>query len=519
MDNSKLSIGNANERFLDNQGLSVRLYFTERYQRIMKQLGEVFSKLEIESANDFLTTIVPLEPLRDKKNSFEGVNQKYNETFDGSLMRHGIYYDCEFTNINFEGTVGNNTVLRSCKLNNCTFGNSNFIYSDFSNSELTITSHSNRYDYSDFSYASIKNSKLDASSFRECYFQNSRIENSKIYQCELTNSTFKKCFLKKLDLSSASLDYSEFYNTEFYDVILPFFGILNVVTGFEQIATQKDVLFKPASSDYIVKSDEYVENIRLLKPIFFSENNFLALANIYAYDGEIENTYATIFHGLEYACKEKEFSLIRQLCRFASINNYFNLNQLKSFYEFLENNIDVKQLDYVTYRNYLNELYIAKRLLIDCPFNRDIIEIKLKTYFKYSDSAKLAETYRIINTTIERYAPDSNNHIIVRHNSPVDITLIVSDNIYVLYLVFFALQLILCKSFNGIEKIQNLIKNRHEIKLQKLEEEIKKLEIEKLKKELDNPQTSNTILLQNDFNNISYLVRTINDLPNELRRS
>ncbi len=484
----------------------------------MKQLGEVFSKLEIESANDFLTTIVPLEPLRDEKNSFEGVGQKYDQAFNGSLMRHGKYSDCEFEDVKFVGTVGNNTILRNCKLHNCTFENANFIYSDFSHSELSITSHSNRFDFGDFSQARIINSEMEASTFRECYFQNSKIEKSGFNQCEFTNSTFKNCSFKKLDLSMVSLDFCEFYKPVFCDVILPFFGILNIVNGFEQIVTQKEVLFKPASSDYLVKSDDYIDNIRLLKPIFFCEHNFLALANIYAFDGETENTYATIFHGLEYACKEKNFSLIRQLCRFASINNYFNLNQLKSFYEFLENNIDVKQLEYVEYRNYLNELYIAKSLLIDCPFNRDIIEVKVKTNFNHSDVAKLAETFRVINTTIEKYAPDSNNHIVVRHNSPVDITLVISDNIYVLYLVFLALQLIFSKSFNGIEKIQSIIKNRHEIKLQKLEEQLKKLEIEKLKNELDNSKNHNSILLPSDFNNISYIVKTANDLPNELRR-
>ena len=157
-------------------------------------------------------------------------------------------------------------------------------------------------------------------------------------------------------------------------------------------------------------------------------------------------------------------------------------------------------------------------LNIDCPFNRDIIEVKVKTNFNHSDVAKLAETFRVINTTIEKYAPDSNNHIVVRHNSPVDITLVISDNIYVLYLVFLALQLIFSKSFNGIEKIQSIIKNRHEIKLQKLEEQLKKLEIEKLKNELDNSKNHNSILLPSDFNNISYIVKTANDLPNELRR-
>lgn len=483
----------------------------------MKQLGEVFSKLEIASAADFLKTIVPLEPLREAENSFQGNNQIYDETFKGSLMRHGAYYKCGFTNVAFEGTIGNNSIFRNSEFTDCRFKNANFIYSDFSNSNMEINSHSSRYDFSDFTGTTIFNSTIAGTSFRECYFRNSILETSKIIQCDFTNSTFCNCYFKDIDFSATTLDFSEFVDSRCQDVIFPFFGILNLVKGFEQIIEQEAVSFKPVSSDYTVKSEKYIEDIRLLKPVFYCEKNFLALANIYAYDGEIENTYYIILNGLEYACKQKDFSLIRHLCKFASVNKYFNLKQLKSFYDFLESSINVQQLQYVEYRNYLNELSIAKSLLIDFPFDRDTIEINLKTYFDYSDVDKLTETFNIINSTLEQYAPDSSNLITIRHNSPIDITITVSDNIYTLILVFMALELVFSKSCNGIEKIQNILKNQREIKLQKLEMTLKKLEIEKFKSEQEKQQESHRILLPDDFKNISYIVKTINDLPTELR--
>ena len=223
------------------------------------------------------------------------------------------------------------------------------------------------------------------------------MEACKINQCNFSNSIFSNCSFKDVDLSITTLDFSEITDSKFHNVTLPFFGILNLVNGFEQIVEQEAVLFKPVSSDYIVKSEKYVEDIRLLKPVFYYEKSFLALANIYAYDGEIENTYYTILDGLAYACMKKDFSLIRHLCKFASVNKFFNLKQLKSFYDFLESNVNVQQLQYVEYRNYLNELSIAKSLLIDCPFNRDIIEINLKTNFDYNDADKLAETLMTYN--------------------------------------------------------------------------------------------------------------------------
>lgn len=484
----------------------------------MTQLGETFSKLELKSASDLLNTIVPNEPLRDSENSFEGNHRIYNSAFDGSLMRHGLYNHCQFLNVNFCGTVGNNSVFKNSRLNNCNIKNSNFTYSNFTNSELEINSISTTYDFSDCSGVTISKSVLEASSFKECYFSNSKIQDSEICNCEFSKSTFYNCFFGEIDLSVSTLDYSEFVNPVFHNVILPFFGLLNLVSGFNQIVNQENVYFKPASSGYVVSSEEYIENIRMLKPVFFYENNFLALANIYAYDGEIENSYTAILNGLKNACETLNFSLIRHLCRFASLNHYFHANQLKKFYELLEENLNIEKLGYVEYRNYLNELYLAKNMLIDCPFNRDIIEIELKTNFSYHNAEKLAETFRIINTTIDQYAPDSNNHITVRHNSPPDITIILSDNIYVLYLTFIAFQLIFCKSLNGIEKLQNVIKTRHEIRLQKLEEEMKKLEIEKLKSEIGKKEETHSILLPSDFDNITYIIKTAADFPKELRK-
>ena len=51
--------------------------------------------------------------LRTEENSFEATNQNFDESFKGSLMRHGIYNNCGFTNVNFEGTIGNNSIFKN----------------------------------------------------------------------------------------------------------------------------------------------------------------------------------------------------------------------------------------------------------------------------------------------------------------------------------------------------------------------------------------------------------------------
>uniref|UniRef100_UPI0040570416 pentapeptide repeat-containing protein n=1 Tax=Agathobacter sp. TaxID=2021311 RepID=UPI0040570416 len=485
----------------------------------MYKLGEVFSKLELQSACNLLNTIVPLEPLRDETHSFKGNGKKYGNEFNGSLMRTGMYYDCIFADVNFYGTAGNNSVFDYCNLENCKIIDANFKYSKFTNSELSIHSEASTYDYSDFSDATVSQSSLDSSSFTECYFNNTTFKDFIIKNCEFKSSLFINCTFANIDFSMATFDYAEFDNSIFDNVTLPFFGILNLIRGFDIIVNQKNIFFKAASSNYVVSSYEYINIIRQLKPVFFYENNFLALANIYTYDGEIQNAYASILNGLEVSCKTKNFSMIHHLCRFASLNNYFTSKQLKEFYKFIEENLNVYKLGYVEYHNYLNELYLAKKLLIDCPHNRDIMEINIQATFCYKDHKKLMETLRLIDLTLEEYAPNSTNHITIRHNSPPSITIILSDNIYILYLAFLALQLVLCKSLNGIEKIQNLIRNKNEIKLQKLDEELKKLEIQKKKLEIEQEsKESPSILLPRDFKEISYIVDANGNWPQELRK-
>ena len=66
----------------------------------MKALGEFFSNLELSSAIDMLDTITPLEPFKGKINSYEGSHQTYDSSFNGSMMKNGIYFDCKFQNVN-----------------------------------------------------------------------------------------------------------------------------------------------------------------------------------------------------------------------------------------------------------------------------------------------------------------------------------------------------------------------------------------------------------------------------------
>lgn len=189
---------------------------------IMKQLGEVFSKLELESASDLLNVIVPSEPLREEQNSFKGEDQTYSNEFDGSLMRYGVYNNCQFMDVDFSGTVGKNSAFVNSLLNNCSIVDANFTYSNFSNSKLVINSSSCTYDFSDFSGTTISKSTIKSSSFKDCYFCNSKISNSKIQHCEFTSSTFNNCLFEQLDLSMSTLDFSEIINPQFNNVTLPF---------------------------------------------------------------------------------------------------------------------------------------------------------------------------------------------------------------------------------------------------------------------------------------------------------
>lgn len=482
----------------------------------MEFLEKNFTDLELNSACDLLKSITPSEPFRSKDLLYTGQNEVYKDDFPGKLMRNGKYNSCTFENVTFDGTIGNSTRMTDCIIKDCFINNSNFIYSDFSNSCFNVNIKGGNFEYCDFFNTSFSNCDIKGTSFAGSYFHKANFSKTIIDSSNFSYSYLYYNKFSDLDLTSVSFNQAQFVHPQFDNVILPFFHILQISVGLEEILSQNNVCFKPVGSEYLVSTQEYINDIHMLMPIFFSENNFIAMANIYKYDGNQNLTKATILTGLRYAIEHLDFELLHSLCNFASLNSYFSPRILKEFYQYIEDNLDISKLSRVNYLKYINEIHLAKNILIDCPFDKTVMEIKLESTFDYKNISKLSQTINIINETLDEMSPDANTHISIRHNSPVELTIVLSDAYPAMLLGFAALGVIFMKGINVLDKIQKIIQNHQEIKSKKLDIKIKELELKEKEKKYNNNKS--TILIPSDFNSLSYTLTNPKEIHKDLLR-
>lgn len=487
-----------------------------------------FSAIEIDVASKLAQAIDP-ESIQTIA-QFDKCIQ--NETISKELLPHFLdtrrFDNCLFNVVSFLGQQANDTVFKDCKLQKCRFEKSNFRSSSFSGSELSLTGFANSFDFSDFSNASLHQVDFTGCSFSDAYFYKANISNSRFAYSEFVATTFSKTRLEQVDFSRSNLDFSEFDDVTISHVTFPYWGTLHVVKGLRDIIDGREICFSTPDGSHCVDSEKYLEEMRLMRAFLYQKKDFFALANLYIFDGETAKAYEAIMEGIKYACMQGLLKPLRFLCRMASINGFFTTKQLRNFYKEIENAIYNRSLTPIQYKNYAQELDMARRCLIDYPYSQDTISIAIQTSIPYTDYPKLSETIKMLNGLIAETAPLAISHIEIRHNSPVELLIQAAGEWGNLLLIVIAIWMTVDKSTALIERIQNIILNRKKM----VESEHVAAEMAQLKKKIDEMATSyqkpedtesekSTVSLlrpgMEDFERISYLLISKKEFPDELR--
>ena len=486
-----------------------------------------YSKIEIDTASDLLEQIDPdyLIASPNWDSGKEGI--KFDEHFSPNHTKDRIFFDCTFNSVNFLGTPARNIVLKKCILNNCNIKNSNFKYADFSGSKLNLNGDASSFDFSDFSDMTVYNSNFIGCSFSESYFYNAQIINSRFVHSEFEGSVFQHTYLKDSDLTQVTLDYSEFFQVNLSNVVLPYWSVLHITKGFSEIITSKETKFATPNGTHCVEQAQYIEELKLMIPYFYSTGDYLALVNIYLFEEKAEKAYDAVARGLIESVEYCRFRHMKHLCRMASLAQLFSKSQLHEFYDTIEEQIHKAQvsLSYMEYRNYLRELDSAKHLLIDSPFGKDSMHIVLRTNIPYNDYPKLSIALENINDIFNAYTPDIINHVEVRHNSPLEISIQISDTIINLVTVFVMIEFIFNKSTTYIERIQNIRLGRRELRkqerdnsyIEQLERRLNELEQHIAEQKGFPPKSSLILPGTNEYLQISYILSSTHSIPQELR--
>lgn len=437
------------------------------------------------------------------------------------------FFECGFSRVFFIGSDASNVIMRNCNLDRCQITNSNFKFSDFTKSRLYVSGIASSFDSSDFSDAEFNNADFEGCSFSESYFYQTNIRNSKFMQSEFIASTFRSSRFENVDLVHSNLDYAEFEEVIFSHVAFPYWSTLHITKGLSEIISSQEVYFSTLGGEHCISKEQYLEELLLLRPFFYYKKDFIALANLYILEGEHAKAYHAITEGIEFACKNGRLKLMRYLCRIASVNNFFTRKQMQTLYQLVEKALSNTELSPMQYKNFSQELDWAKRLLIDCPFDQDVIHITIKTSIPHTDYKKLSAALELVDTILETTSPAAVSHIEMRHNSPTEIAVQASGFMPYLLAFFILLDYIFNKSSVYIERIQNIILNYRRLKEDKPEpSEIKLLEkqlseltekIEAIEKQAENNNTDIILPGSEDFRCISYTLYTKKDIPKELR--
>lgn len=493
----------------------------------LPQERALFSSIEMDAAKKLAVEIDPNERhtvLSSTENPI--VDVSFSSEFSPATMQECFLARCTFNQVNFSGINSSHATLKDCRFNRCSFANSNFKASDFTGSILNFDASASSFDSSDFTNTTFINANLEGCSFSDSNFYNVHMLNSKIIHSEFVGTKFSKVYFNDLDMVKINLDYAEFEQVDFINVTLPYWGVLHVVKGLWEILSANSVNFSTIDGTHSVSKNKYIEEVSLLRPHFYQKRDFLALANLYVFDGEYEKAYYAILLGISDACKHGRLEQLKYLCRMASLNKFFSRVQLRKLYQQIEISIASATLSPVQYKNYLQELDSAKRLLIDQPFERDTISITIQTSIQNHEYEKFLQTQKIIDGILLETAPTAVSHIEVRHNSPLEIVIQVSENVWYLLTFFALIDFVFDKSTTYIERVQNIILNHKKIR-KNLEESDKITQLEKQVKEMQKaieqwekkvPANSPLILSGSDeFRRISYALYAKDTIPEELR--
>lgn len=487
----------------------------------------LFSPLEIDTAQRFAESIDPanLQEISMQTRPIEC------ETYcQGSLippMKGQAFYQCNFLQIPFEGIDASPALLKRCQIERGKIINSNFSSSNFSGSEFNISGLASSFNTSDFSETVVCDSEFKGCSFSESYFYCAKLLNCKFVHSEFVSAQFIQASLENCDLACSNLAYAEFKQSSFSQTVFPYWGTLHVVRGLPEILSGYKSTFSTPDGQHCVEKAQYMEELLLLRPFFCQKNDFLALANSHILVGESAKAYQAITMGMEYACNQGNLTLLRHLCRVASLNSFFSQPQMRELYNLIETALSEATLTPMQYRNYSQELYLARRLLIDSPFDQDTIKITIQTKIPCTAYDRISGAIKTIDCLLAAVAPETTSHIEIRHNSPVEFIIQIAGKLMDLIASFAALNQFFDKTSTYVERMQNIVihhkelkqKKKDQAKIEQLEKQVAELNgrIQQLEHQLVQNSASLALPGSDDFLRISYALFTKEYFPKELR--
>ena len=485
-----------------------------------------FSEVECISAEKILEEIASDGSEKSDEFSPYLKGENLDSQYNGSYVAHPHFTKCNFNGTKFIGINGIASNILDCRFKEAEFRDCGMAFSDFSETHFTENTVLNNCGCTDCSFlcAGFQDIFSEGSVFDRSFFINTSFENVTFRHCSFEDALFQNATIKCCDLIHANLEYASFHNSTAEDVNFPFWGILRAFGGIQLLQKFLDSTIQYTNGAKKLAAKHFLNLLPDLQAYFFKKRDYFILANINIFMGNQANALYYIMAGLKHSLEQKDFRMIRYLCRLASANHFFTSKELQQLYQALVTNSQISLMNDHQYQLYLREIVQIKRQLIDNPFSRPQMVIACSTNLDPQDYEGLASFLRLFASTAQRELPQCSYYYAVRHNSPPTIEYFLSDILPNLYKFISAIHLSLWGVTHGFATFQKLLvlrskristtydkktleaRVRHtELENTLLEEQIinQKLMNKKLEQEIHASEKKKPILLTDEHTSVS----------------
>lgn len=413
----------------------------------------------------------------------EGYKAVYDKDYSFLSLKRSRLLKCQCNAANFEasaltGSDFQNTDFLNCKLSNATLDYCTFFKCNFYDEENNYPIIGANLGNSSFISCKLDNISIDKSTVSNVLFEHCTFNKCSINFSSFENTMFYNCVIKKMEFRNLNLEFVEFSNCKFENVILSFaqvpytFGLLNYIKDCSD-----SVWITSAGNRKKISVKEYFEQLPGIIPYYISEQEYFPVANIYIALGEYERAFNAVQAGIQKASLEKNFRMLKYLCKLSVISGWCKRQRLIQLYNTINDINRFEPLSEYQRHNYFLHLGDFRKILLFNDNDKTTLHFNMQTNILPEETEKVAlligSIDKIINSVED---PNIINTIELRHESPYEFLILVIGAAYLLKIIAQGLHYI-CTS---AKDLQEIILNCQQIKMNNQEISMNQAKIAKM---------------------------------------
>ena len=406
----------------------------------------------------------------------------YSDNYSFLSLKRSRLLDCVCDHANFTATAFSGSTFQETVFRNCNFKNASVDFCLFykccleaENEEKGIINAN--LGNSNIIESQIINLSILQSTVSNVLFENTMFHKAKIEYSAFENSVFKNCRFEKMELRNLNLEYVEFINPSFDDIVLPYAQIPYIFGILLYMRDNNGSLWISSTSNTKISVDEYFALLPSMIPYYLSEQEYFPAANIYIALNEYEKAFEMIMNGMKKAGYEKDFRMLKYFCKLAITNGWCNREKIKQLYSFVYNINNFEPMIEYERHNYYMHLGEFRKILIFHNDTLPTLHVHLHTNILSHEAEKVSFLLHTLDQILDTVKNDDIiSSIELHHESPYELILIVIGAFSVLQTVAKGFSII----FEPVKDIQEIIINQQQIKLNQQEMKLNQEKIEKM---------------------------------------